>query len=419
MAELLFLVHRIPYPPNKGDKIRSFNWLKHLSRTYRVHLGCFVDDPDDWRHLDALKAMCADVQAVPLNPLRARLRSLSALATGDPLSLPYYAHSGLQRWVDGKLGSGDIKALLVFSGAMAQFLPEELPDGLRSVCDFVDIDSDKWLQYADGKRWPMSWVYRREGRQLLAWERKVAWHTDASLFVSAAESRLFRELAPEVAERTMHVENGVDTDYFSPDCDYPSPYPVGARTLVFTGAMDYWPNCDAVCWFASEVMPLLREQARGVRFVIVGARPSPKVQRLAEAADIDVVGAVKDMRPWLAHADVAVAPLRIARGIQNKVLEAMSMARAVVVSAEGLDGINARPGEHLALAGDANAFASAVVQLLDRDIAAGMGARARQLMLKRYTWQYNLKRLQCLLQGETLDIQTDNPQSNHESHHVN
>jgi len=405
VKDLLFLVHRIPYPPNKGDKIRSFNWLKHLSKAYRVHLGCFIDDEDDWRHLDTVKAHCEDVHAVALNSRSARLRSLRGLFSGRPLSLPYYAHAGLQRWVTGRLDHG-MDAVLVFSGAMAQFLPPRLPSGLRSVCDFVDIDSDKWLQYADGKRWPMSWVYRREGRCLLEWERKVAWHTDASLFVSESEARMFRELAPEVAERILHVENGVDTDYFSPEHEFPSPYADGGKNIVFTGAMDYWPNIDAVTWFAAEVMPKLRRHLPGIRFRIVGSRPAAQVSRLAAAADIDVVGAVHDMRPWLAHADVAVAPLRIARGVQNKVLEAMSMAKAVVVSQEGLDGIEAHPGEHLELGSDAAAFASAVIESLDPEQAASLGRNARKLVQQRYAWQYNLDRLQRLLQGESLEIES-------------
>ena len=406
MRDLLFLVHRIPYPPNKGDKIRSFNWLKHLSREYRVHLGCFIDDPDDWRHVDALRALCADVHVVALRPRRSRIRSLSGLLTGKPLTLPYYAHGGLSRWVHGKIGSGEMDAVLVFSGAMAQFLPRQLPPGLRSVCDFVDIDSDKWQQYAGGKPWPMSWLYRREGRRLLAFEREMAWCTDASLFVSAAEADMFKRLAPEVAERTTHVENGVDTDYFSPDRDYPLPYPETGKVVVFTGAMDYWPNEDAACWFAQAVLPLIQRQVADIRFHIVGGRPSPRVRKLAELEGVVVDGAVHDMRPYLAHADVAVAPLRIARGVQNKVLEAMSMGTAVVVTAEGLDGIHARPGRQLALANDAGSFAAAVIKLLDSAASAHMAAEARQLMQQRYAWKHNLQRLQRLLEGETVDIQS-------------
>ena len=407
MKDLLFLVHRIPYPPNKGDKIRSFNWLKHLSTEYRVHLGCFVDDGDDLRHIPALQEFCAETYVVRLNPLVGRLRSLSGLVTGKPLSLPYYRDRGLGTWVREQIEGGSIDAVLVYSGAMAQFLPEEMPAGVRTVCDFVDIDSDKWLQYSNRKSWPMSWVYRREARHMLAVERHVARHTDAHLFVSAAEATMFRTLAPEVADRTTHVENGVDTGYFDPGRDYPSPYPEGRRNLVFTGAMDYWPNIDAVVWFAAEVLPLVLEQAPDVCVSIVGARPAAQVTKLQALPGVQVIGAVKEMRPWLAHADVAVAPLRIARWIQNKVLEAMSMAKAVVVTPEGLDGIEAEPGEHLEMAVGPEDFAAAVLRLLDPVRSAEMGAGARALMQRRFAWQYNWDRLQCLLQGESLDIRVD------------
>jgi sugar transferase (PEP-CTERM/EpsH1 system associated) len=245
---------------------------------------------------------------------------------------------------------------------------------------------------------------------MLAVERHVARHTDAHLFVSAAEAKLFRTLAPEVADRTTYVENGVDTGYFDPDREYPNPYPPGRRNLVFTGAMDYWPNVDAVVWFATDVLPLIREQAPDVDFSIVGARPAAAVGKLQTLPGVQVIGAVKEMRPWLAHADVAVAPLRIARGIQNKVLEAMSMARAVVVTPEGLDGIDAEPGTHLEMAANPEAFATAVLRLLDPLRAAEMGVVARALMQRRFAWQHNWDRLQCLLQGESLAIRADTSQ---------
>ena len=242
---------------------------------------------------------------------------------------------------------------------------------------------------------------------MLAVERRVARHTDAHLFVSAAEAKMFRTLAPEVADRTAHVENGVDTGYFDPALEYPSPYPQGQRNLVFTGAMDYWPNVDAVVWFATEVLPLIREQAEDVHFSIVGARPAAQVAKLQALPGVQVIGAVKEMRPWLAHADVAVAPLRIARGIQNKVLEAMSMARPVVVTPEGLDGIDAKPGEHLEVAAKPEDFSAAVLRLLDPVRSVAMGADARALMQRRFAWQTNWERLQCLLQGESLPISED------------
>ncbi|MFC0250927.1 TIGR03087 family PEP-CTERM/XrtA system glycosyltransferase [Massilia consociata] len=397
MEDLLLLIHRIPYPPNKGDKIRSYHLLKHLARDYKVHLATFVDDADDWQHVPKVEAMCASSHFASLNPLLARVRSLGALAKGRSLSLDYYRDAGLQRWVDQTVAAHKIERVLVFSSAMAQYA-DKYPNA-RRVVDFCDVDSDKWRQYAEKKSWPMSWLYRHEARQLLSYERQVARDYDASLFVSAPEADLFRQLAPESDARIGFFSNGVDTEYFSPAAAGPSPYKDGERAIVFTGAMDYLPNVDAVQWFTAEVMPLLRARDPSLRFYIVGARPTPAVQELAKLQNVVVTGTVPDVRPYIAHARAAVAPLRIARGIQNKVLEAMAMATPVVVSPQALEGIEAEPGRELVLAQDAAGFADAVAALLGRsDNAMGLAARAR--VERKYSWPSNLacigERLECI-----------------------
>lgn len=400
MQDLLLLIHRIPYPPNKGDKIRSYHLLKHLARDYRVHLATFVDDPDDWQYVPKVEALCASSHFAPLPPVRARLRSLGALARGDSLSCGYYADAGMQRWVDDTLRRHGIGRAMVFSSVMAQYV--ERYSSLRRVIDFCDVDSDKWRQYAQKKPWPMSWLYRHEARQLLCYEREVARQFDASLFVSAPEAALFRQLAPECSERVGHFSNGVDTEYFSPEHDLPNPYTPGERALVFTGAMDYWPNIDAVQWFSDEVFPALRERAEArrelLRFYIVGARPTAQVKALADRAGVVVTGTVPDVRPYIRHAHAAVAPLRIARGIQNKVLEAMAMATPTVVSPQALEGINATPGTELALATEVPEWIEALSMLLARrdDL---MGRAARTCVERHYSWPSNLacieERLEC------------------------
>lgn len=398
MEDLLLLVHRIPYPPNKGDKIRSYNLLKHLARDYRVHLATFVDDADDWQHVPTVEKMCASSHFGSLNPTLARVRSMKALVKNRSLSLDYYRDAGLQRWVDQTIAAHKIDRVLVFSSAMAQFVDHHR--NLRRVVDFVDVDSDKWRQYADKKSWPMSWLYRHEARQLLSYERQVAREYDASLFVSAPEADLFRQLAPESDAKIGFFSNGVDTDYFSPAAPQaqPSPYGEGERAIVFTGAMDYWPNVDAVQWFAAEAMPLLRARFPDLRFYIVGARPAPAVLELGKQPGIVVTGTVPDVRPYIAHARAAVAPLRIARGIQNKVLEAMAMATPVVVSPQALEGIEAEPGRELMLAEDAAGFADAVAALLGRS-SNEMGLAARARVERKYSWPSNLacigERLEC------------------------
>jgi sugar transferase (PEP-CTERM/EpsH1 system associated) len=395
VENLLLLIHRIPYPPNKGDKIRSYHLLKHLAQHYRVHLATFVDDQDDWQHVPKVQAMCSTSHFAKLNPLAGRVRSLKALLGGRALSFDYYANAGMQDWVDQAMASHQIDRVLVFSSPMAQYA-EAYPQA-RRVVDFCDIDSDKWRQYAAQKSWPMSWVYRREADTLLAYERHVARTTDAALFVSAPEADLFRTLAPESDAKIGYFNNGVDTDYFSPERAYERPYADGERALVFTGAMDYWPNIDAVQFFAAEVFPQLLAADPALRFYIVGARPAAAVTALAANPGVVVTGTVPDVRPYIRHADICVAPLRIARGIQNKVLEAMAMARPVVVSPQALEGIDAVPGSELLLADGAAAFAATITGLLAQPDAR-LGAAARTKVESQYSWPGNLARIEARLE---------------------
>ena len=394
MEELLLLVHRIPYPPNKGDKIRSYHLLRHLSRNFIVHLGAFVDAPEDWAYAQTLgEQLTGALKLLPLNPRWAKLHSAYGLLSGEPLTLPYYRSAAMQGWVDMLMADRPIRHAVVYSSAMAQYLTAY--PTLHRVIDFVDVDSDKWGQYAERKPWPINWVYRREARTLLAYERRIAGSFDASTFVSPAEAELFLQLAPECADRVSYYSNGVDLEYFSPARSYDTPYPPGERALVFTGAMDYWANVDAVSWFAREVFPAIRAQFSDVRFYIVGSRPTAEVQALAGNA-IVVTGSVPDIRPYLAHAQIAVAPLRIARGIQNKVLEAMAMAKAVVVSPQALEGIEATPGIEVLLAPDAAAFIAHIAAQLSQPDET-LGAAAHQRVEQSYSWDGSLQRVDQLL----------------------
>jgi len=401
---LLFLCHRIPYPPNKGDKIRAWHLLRHLAGEFDVHLATFVDDPADWQHTAVLDALCASTHFAPLTPWRATVASVRGFATGEALSLPYYrsAGSGLRNWVARCAERENVAHAMVYSSAMAQFLPGDgkspgvtIP---RKVIDFVDVDSDKWLQYAAHKPWPLSWVYRREGERLLACERQLAEGFDHGLFVSFAEAALFRRLAPESAHKVAHYNNGVDTEYFCPDPALEDPFG-GAPTLVFTGAMDYWPNVDAVVAFADGILPALQQRQAGLRLCIVGGNPADAVQALAKRPGISVTGRVPDVRPYLQHALAAIAPMRVARGVQNKVLEGMAMAKPVLVSALGLEGIDARHGEHLLLAENVEDHVQHVSALLCRE-HENLGQRARDYVSRAFNWDDNLPEVALLLRGE-------------------
>ena len=397
MAKILFLAHRIPYPPNKGDKIRSWHMLRFLAERHDVHLGAFVDDPDDWQHVEHLRRTCADVYLVGLNPRVAKLASLASLVRGEPLSLGYYRSGSMQRWVTAKLAEG-FDSVFLFSSPMAQFvLGRAVPDA-RVVMDFVDIDSDKWTQYARHHSGPMGWIYAREARTLAAFERSVAKAVDASLFVSAAEAEMFKRMAPESAASIRAVNNGVDHSFFSPDRDYPNPYDDGP-VLVFTGAMDYWANVEAVVWFAREALPLIQARRPEVRFCVVGGKPAPAVEALRALAGVTVTGRVEDVRPYIAHADAVVAPLRVARGVQNKVLEGMSMARPVVATPQAAEGIDCLPGRELWVADGEAGFAGACLDALVSEERNAIMTRARARILKSYDWDAALATLNDLLAG--------------------
>ncbi|MBK7674454.1 MAG: TIGR03087 family PEP-CTERM/XrtA system glycosyltransferase [Candidatus Accumulibacter sp.] len=388
MSNLLYLVHRLPYPPNKGDKVRSYHLLKHLAGSHRVFLGTFIDDPEDEQHVDVVSRYCAEMHVARLSPPMAKLLSLRGLVSSRPLALAYYRNAGLQAWVDRVLHEQQIDAVLVFSSVMAMFV--ERASQQRQLVDFVDVDSLKWSQYAAKHRWPMSWLYRREGRSLLTFERAVSSRAERSFFVTEAEADLFRDLAPECADKVEAMCNGVDADYFSPQHAFPSPFGARQLPLVFTGAMDYWPNIDAVTWFVAEILPLLLQKGPSLRFYIVGRSPTPAVEALA-GEHVVVTGTVPDVRPYLRHAAVVVAPLRLARGVQNKILEAMAMAMPVVASQECATAIDAIPERDFLTAGTISQFVSQVESILrEPGRALSIGTAARQQVLARYSWDAHL-----------------------------
>jgi sugar transferase (PEP-CTERM/EpsH1 system associated) len=399
MADILFLVHRIPYPPNKGDKIRSWHFLEHLAGRHRVRLGCFVDDADDWRHVDTLKGVCAEVHAEPLPRSPLRPANLAAFGRGLPISVQHYRRPSFAAWVGETLAARPVDAVFAFSGAMAQFALDPPRTVTSRVIDFVDVDSDKWRQYAKRKAPPMRWVYAREAATLLAFERRVASAFDAAAFVSENEAGLFRDLAPESAGRTHAVPNGVDVTFFDPEGRFENPYPPESLPLAFTGAMDYWANVDAVVWFAREALPIVRRSRPQAAFWIVGVNPTPEVRALADLPGVSVTGRVPDVRPYVAHAAAVVAPLRIARGVQNKVLEAMAMARPVVTSSMAAAGAEATvPGEELLVADSPDATADATLGLLDDPAgAAEIGRRARRRIRESYGWAASFARLDRMM----------------------
>ena len=393
MDEILLLVHRIPYPPNKGDKIRSWRLLKFLTERFKVHLGCFIDDPADLQHRDFLRGLCKSAHFEQIAPRRARIASLRGLLAGEALSFPYYRTATFKAWVE-KIRARPLVAEFAYSSTMAPYLTPQRA-GRPTIIDFVDADSEKWRAYAERQSFPFSQIYAREARMLGAAELKAAGAADLSFCISAEEAGLWTERAPELTDKIDWYGNGVDLDFFAPRADFSPLSKTDEPVIVFTGAMDYWANVDAVTWFATEVLPRIRAQHPDVLFRIVGARPAKAVTDLNALPGVEVTGAVPDIRPYIAGADVSVAPMRIAQGVQNKVLEAMAMAVPVVGTARAGLGIAAESGQDLLMAEDEASIAAAVVQLLDSaDLRQRVGAAGRALIERSYSWDAQLSRLQ-------------------------
>ena len=381
--EILFLVHRIPYPPHKGDKIRSWQLFRHLSERFDIHLGCFIDDPGDWRYVDELRAKCKSAHFVKLNPLFAKIRSARGLLSGEPLSMPYYADSSMRRWVN-EIRKQPLVAEVAFSSSIAPYIQKPVGERPRIV-DLCDADSAKWSQYAEKKSGPMAWVYAREGRRLATAEREIISRADAAFAISDSEAKV---LAPS----GVHwFGNGVDVDFFNPAQKF-TKLPVPAD-IVFVGAMDYWANIDAVQWFLENCFPKIRQARPETTIAIVGARPPESLAKLSGRRGVTVTGRVDDVRPWLSESKIAIAPMRIARGVQNKVLEAMAIGKAVVATSDAAEGIAVDKESEIVIADGAAFFSEAVVLLLqDSDRRAALGVKARAKILSDYTWSKQLQR---------------------------
>lgn len=398
MKKLLYLVHRLPFPPNKGDKISSNNMLNYFSGGWRVHLGTFVDDPDDWQYVNLVREKCEDSCIVDLPKHKRLTGSVVGLMTGQALSLSYYDNAELQAWVQSTIARECPDAVLVFSGVMGRFVKDLLPAHVPVVFDAEDVDSEKWLSYAQAKPWPLSWLYRREGKKLLAYERAMAASTHVSIFVSQEEAALFKQLAPESAHKVHYRTQGVDSAYFDPALSYDNPYQPGQKVLVFTGAMDYWPNVEAVKWFCQHVLQAVVAREPDFLFCIVGMKPTEDVRQLGKLPGVRVTGGVPDVRPYLQYALAACLPLQLARGIQNKALEAMSMTLPVLATQDALVGIVDYPGVLATVANDADAMIAAASTLLAQPRQANTAGRA--CVLEHYNWDTNLRRMERFLTND-------------------
>ena len=398
---ILYIAHRIPYPPDKGDKIRSFNTLRLLARKHDVWCACFVDDPPDWKYVPTLRTYCRDVIALPLRQSRKLVGAARRLVDGGALSEGFYHDPAMFDALDGLARQAQFDAVLVFSSSMGQYGLRV--DAGRHVIDLCDLDSAKWAECARRRRAPLSWVYSVEAERLRALEARLIRSYDASLLIGAHEA----EAEVTVDRSRLHfVPNGVAL----PDLDWDGSHDSGI--VGFVGDMRYWPNEDAVCWFAREVWPAVVRAVPGAQFRIVGRGPSRATRRLGRLPGVEVTGAVDDVSEELRRFQVSVAPLRVARGIQNKVLEAMAMGRTVVATPGAASGIHAKDGEHWYVPPDRKQFGERLIYLLGRpDECRRLGHAARRYVEESYRWDAIGEKLEALLGGNCASAGTKRTQS--------
>ncbi len=396
---LLFLCHRIPFPPNKGDKIRSFNLLKKLSENYDIHLGCFIDDAFDKQYVATLDKYCASVYHLDQHKTLAKIKGLTGFLSNKPITLPYYFDKRMQQWTNRVITQQNINKVFVYSSSMAQYVQAGKFSSLERVIDFVDIDSDKWRQYAMKKSGVAKWFFNREYRLLAQVERDICAEFDHSLFVSPDEAQLFRQRQPLEQQSKVHgLLNGVDVNFFDPQASFEQESLVPNQSFIsFTGAMDYWANVDAVLWFAENVWPLILAEQPEAIFCIVGGNPNSDVIALSKVQGIVITGRVHDVRPFINQAQCVVAPLQIARGIQNKVLEAMSLNKAIVVTPMAMEGINAEQSDGVIITDDKSFYAQACLALLNKQPKS---LTNREWILESFTWQQTLQPLMNYFLGK-------------------
>lgn len=394
MGDILFLAHRVPFPPNRGDKIRSHHLLKALANLAPVHVGCFGETAEDMA-AEAELAQFASSHRIIERTKPLAVAGAQAIVRGKPVSLTAFDSDVLRDWVKATLAQNDIETIFVFSGQMGQFIPAEF--GGRVLIDLCDVDSEKFGDYARQHAWPRSALDRREQRLLARQEDRLVARAQATFLVTDAEAALMRDRLPDdIAKRVHSLRNGIDTVNYDPTKVEPHPEVIEDEGphLVFTGQMDYPPNVAAVERVAASILPAVRVHFPKSQFHVVGRAPAEKVCKLHGQGGIRVWGEVPDVKPFLAAADCVLAPLTIARGVQNKVLEAMSMARPVVLSAEAATGIDAIDGEHFAIGDNDGEMVENLVALLDNGPRAlAMGAAARRYVVAEQGWEAMLASL--------------------------
>lgn len=396
---ILIFSHRVPFPPNKGEKIRTFHQLKHLSELgHQIHLFAPYEDKAELAHFDALnELLCSSVKASPLEHKAVRL--LKGLVKNQSLSVANFYDKNLQQYFDLFLSQNSVDAILCSASSMAEYIfkssvLKNLNKKPLLIMDFMDVDSDKWGQYKRNSAFPISMIYAREQRLLSNYEKKIVAQFDACYLITEAEVTLFNQQVKQ-SDKVHIMGNGLDTNaFYPPKVKKINPAPV----FLFTGVMDYKPNIDAVVWFVGHCWSSITERYPDARFIIAGMNPSNEVSKLAAVKGVEVTGFVDDILPYYHQADIFVAPFRLARGVQNKVLQAFSCGLPVISTPMGAEGILCQQNRDILIASSPEEFIQEANQLIAQPKRAqSIGASAERIITKHYSWQSQLQPLVNLL----------------------
>lgn len=388
---LLYLVHRVPYPPNRGDRIRSYHLLRFLAERYNVFLACLADEPVSHNTRSTLSELCAEVSIIRLGRRR-WLRAGTSLLCGRSLTEGLFYSPQLMKDIDQWSRRINFSSVVVYCSSMAPYLRAPLLSDVPTVVDLVDVDSQKFYDYAKLARFPKRLILSTEGRRVRQLECQLAKRATAITFVSDAEAALFRTVCREGT--CYGVPNGVDLDYFSNahlSCVKPN-------HCVFLGALDYHANADGLHWFCHHAWSLVRHTFPDATLSIVGRNPGPAILRLAQIPGVSVVGSVFDVRPYLSAATVSLAPLRVARGVQNKVLESMAMSVPVIASPQALVGLDVQSNVHVMSSQSAEDWAFAIQRIFtDPSWRRELSQAGRQYVELHHHWDTCLSKFACLL----------------------
>lgn len=367
----------MPYPPNKGERVRAFHELKALSKQFRITLATLAHNKEDIEAAGIVRQWCENVLVARIGRKRGLMRALLAMATGKSATQGYFHSTRLETLIRKKTQRNTFSLAMGYSSSTLPYLLK-VPIAHR-IMDLVDVDSAKWQDYAKNAPWPKRALYQREAKAVSLLEQDAIVHCDSVFLVSHAESRLL-DFCPDKA---IPLANGVDTEYFAPQKKNQANPP----SLVFTGTMDYRPNIEGACWFVKHVWPQLKQRFPDLSFYIVGRTPARQVRQLAETTGVYVTGSVPDVRPYLAKASIAVCPLQIARGVQNKVLEAMAMQKATIASTPALEGLDVEVPNELLQADSPDQWIQTITELLNHpDMRNTIAQKARTAVEARYSW---------------------------------